>query len=450
MTQSITFKGVVVGLIMLILLIPQSMILNLIEERKDRSVDAIERINEKWSKSQVVYGPILSIPYITQRVEVETIETGNNKKEKREKIIQENQILNITPDQLNIGTKLSPEGKHYGIYKTILYKSDMSINGTFKNLKEKTDRNYDFQWDKAYISIGLSDLKGVNNQVKFQIENQKLDVEASGATGNYSEQQLIMFVPNLKDLIEKETVSFDCEMNLNGSNSLNFIPVGRNTNVTVAGAWKSPGFVGNFSPDSEINGDNFSAKWNVLHFNRNIPEMWINEYSSEAFYESYFGVNLVETVDHYQQNARSAKYALMFIALTFTVFFFVEILTKKRIHPIQYFLVGIALIIFYSLLLSISEQINFGIAYLSASIATIGLITAYAYSIFKNKVQTSILAGLLCILYTFLYVILQSEETSLLIGSVGLFIILGVIMFVSRKINFYKPEEHEDISENEI
>jgi inner membrane protein len=153
----------------------------------------------------------------------------------------------------------------------------------------------------------------------------------------------------------------------------------------------------------------------------------------------------VETVDHYQQNMRSAKYAIMFIALTFVVFFFVEILTKKKIHPIQYLLVGIALILFYSLLLSISEQLNFAVAYLIASIATIGLITLYTHSIFKNEAQTGILTFVLCLLYIFLYVILQLEDVALLIGSIGLFIILAIIMYFSRKINWYKQEEFPDV-----
>ena len=166
--------------------------------------------------------------------------------------------------------------------------------------------------------------------------------------------------------------------------------------------------------------------------------MWTDG-QTYSFEDSSFGVNLVDPVNHYQQNMRSAKYAIMFIALTFVVFFFVEILTGKRIHPIQYLLVGLALILFYSLLLSISEQINFGIAYLIASIATIGLITAYTYSIFRNRIQTGALTGMLCLLYIFLYVVLQLEDVALLIGSIGLFVILGTIMYFSRKINWYKP-----------
>jgi inner membrane protein len=417
------------------------MILNLIDERKDRSIETIEIINDKWSNPQTLCGPVLSIPYLKKKTETEVVETKDNKKETREKIIYESHTLHITPEQLNINTQLFPEEKHYGIYKTILYKSDININGSFKRFSEEDTASYNFQWDKAYLTLGLSDLKGVNNQVDFKLANQTLDVEAGGSYHS-NEKQLIMAVPNLKELYEKNTLSFQCNINLkgSGSGSISFIPIGKNTQVEVEGAWKTPSFIGNFSPDSQID-DNFTAKWNILHFNRNIPEAWIDEYSYDSFHDSYFGVNLINAVDHYQQNTRSAKYAIMFIALTFVVFFFVEILTKKRIHPLQYLLVGIALILFYSLLLSISEQINFAIAYLIASVATIGLISAYAHSIFKSKMQTGILTTLLCGLYTFLYVILQQEDGALLIGSIGLFVILGVIMYVSRKINFYKQDD---------
>jgi len=446
-TQSLTFKGIIAVALILFLMIPQNMILNLIRERQDRSLEAIERINDKWSDTQTICGPILSIPYQKKIVETEMIETKDKKKEKYERISYERHILNITPEQLKLKAELFPEEKHYGIYKTILYRSNIIIEGDFKNLLTEKEQNIEYELDKAYISIGLSDLKGVSNQVEFNFAGQKLDVEAGGNKNAYSEKQLICGISGLGKLYnEGNPLSFRCDLSLNGSGSLNFIPVGKTTQVNVSGAWNSPGFIGNFSPEYTIENGIFAAEWNVLHFNRNIPETWI-DYTNSSFYDNYFGVNLVDPVDHYQQNTRSAKYAIMFIALTFVVFFFVEILTKKRIHPIQYLLVGIALILFYSLLLSISEQVSFGIAYLIASVATIGLITAYTHSIFKNTKQTGILTALLCLLYTFLYVVLQLEDVALLIGSIGLFIILGVIMYVSRKINWYKQEEEQLISD---
>jgi len=429
-SQSITLKAFIIGVLSLLLLIPGIMIQELIRERQHRSIETIEKINAKWSHAQTICAPVLTIPYTTSYMNT------------NEKIVYEHHILNITPENLNIETELFPEERHYGIYKTILYKSDISITGEFEKVNFQKIEHSTIHWDKAYIRLGFSDLRGVTNNINFTFNNKSYMAEA-GAVGEwYMGKELIVNLDDAASLNADAPIKFNCKLNLNGSSSINFIPIGKTTKVHIAGAWKDPGFIGNFSPEHNLSENGFDATWSVLRFNRSIPEMWIDN-NIDSFHDSSFGVSLVNTVDHYQQNMRSAKYALMFIALTFVVFFFVELLTKKQIHPIQYLLVGIALILFYSLLLSISEQINFGAAYLIASIATIGLITVYAQSIFKNKTQTGILTFTLCMLYIFLYVVLQLEDIALLIGSVGLFIILGVIMYFSRKISWYKSEEEQ-------
>ena len=426
--QSITFKALVIGFLTIILLIPGIMIQDLIRERQDRSVETIEKINAKWSNAQTICGPVLTIPYTTTQVD------ANNKT-----VLQEHTI-SITPENLNIDTQLFPEERYYGIYKTILYKSEIDLSGNFDKINYQKTDNSTIHWDQAYLTIGVSDLRGITENISFTLDNKQYPVEAAGNYDRLMGKILVVSLNNADTLLTGQPLHFNCKIKLNGSSNINFIPIGKTTKVHVTGNWKSPGFIGNFSPEHTITENGFDANWSVLRFNRSIPETWIDN-QVETFEDASFGVNLIDPVNHYQQNMRSAKYAFMFIALTFVVFFFVEILTKKRIHPIQYLLVGIALILFYSLLLSISEQINFGIAYLVASIATIGLITAYTHSIFKNKMQTGGLAAMLCMLYIFLYVVLQLEDIALLIGSVGLFIILGIIMFFSRKINWYKQEE---------
>lgn len=428
LSQSITLKALIVGVLILLLLIPSVMIQNLIWERKDRSKETIDKINDKWSHAQILCAPILSIPYTTSH-------TNAN-----EKIVYEHHVLNITPELLNIDTKLYPEERHYGIYKTILYKSDIVMNGQFDAVNRKDIPNSTLHWDKAYIRLGITDLRGVTNNIDFVFNGKEYTAAAGTSNDWFIGKELIVNLDDTKSLNSEETLAFNCTINLNGSSSINFIPIGKTTKVHLSGAWKDPGYIGNFSPDHTISEDGFDANWSVLRFNRSIPESWIDS-SVEAFSDTSFGVNLVNTVDHYQQNMRSAKYAIMFIALTFVVFFFVEVLTKKKIHPIQYLLVGLALILFYSLLLSISEQITFAWAYCIASIATIGLITLYTKSIFQSWKQTGILTFTLCLLYIFLYVVLQLEDVALLIGSIGLFIILGVIMYCSRKISWYKQEE---------
>lgn len=426
--QSITFKALVIGFLIIILLIPGIMIQDLIRERQDRSVETIEKINAKWSNAQTICGPVLTIPYTTTHVDV------NNK------TVFQQHTISITPENLNIDTQLFPEERYYGIYKTILYKSEIDLSGNFDKINYQKTDNSTIHWDQAYLTIGVSDLRGITENISFTLDNKQYPVEAAGNYDRLMGKILVVSLNNADTLLTGQPLNFNCKIKLNGSSNINFIPIGKTSKVHVAGTWKSPGFIGNFSPEHTITENGFDANWSVLRFNRSIPETWIDN-QVETFEDASFGVNLIDPVNHYQQNMRSAKYAFMFIALTFVVFFFVEILTKKRIHPIQYLLVGIALILFYSLLLSISEQINFGIAYLIASIATIGLITAYTHSIFKNKMQTGGLAAMLCMLYIFLYVVLQLEDIALLIGSVGLFIILGIIMFFSRKINWYKQEE---------
>lgn len=426
--QSITFKALVIGFLTIILLIPGIMIQDLIRERQDRSVETIEKINAKWSNAQTICGPVLTIPYTTTHVDV------NNK------TVFQQHTISITPENLNIDTQLFPEERYYGIYKTILYKSEIDLSGNFDKINYQKTDNSTIHWEQAYLTIGVSDLRGITENISFTLDNKQYPVKAAGNYDRLMGKILVVSLNNADTLLTGQPLNFNCKIKLNGSSNINFIPIGKTSKVHVAGTWKSPGFIGNFSPEHTITENGFDANWSVLRFNRSIPETWIDN-QVETFEDASFGVNLINPVNHYQQNMRSAKYAIMFIALTFVVFFFVEILTKKRIHPIQYLLVGIALILFYSLLLSISEQINFGIAYLVASIATIGLITVYTHSIFKNKMQTGGLAAMLCMLYIFLYVVLQLEDIALLIGSVGLFIILGIIMFFSRKINWYKQEE---------
>jgi inner membrane protein len=422
LSQSLTLKAFIIAALIMLSLIPNAMIMVLIHERENRSMETVRKINEKWSLDQTIAGPILSIPYISYS------------SDEQKKTVQKNE-LHIAPENVKMQVRLLPEKRHYGIYKTILYKSEIRITGNFAPVKNFPE-NADF--DKAILAIGISDLRGVTNRLSFKVNNEEYVTEAgSGSIMNM--KKLIAQLKGSNGKFSETPIAFECVLNLNGSCSINFIPVGSTTQVEVEGDWKAPGFIGNFSPDYTLTDTGFKALWNVLSFNRSIPESW-TEKDFVDFSDASFGVNLVDTVNHYQQNMRSAKYSIMFVALTFVVFFFVEVLSKKRIHPIQYLLVGFALILFYSLLLSLSEQIGFGLAYLIATFSTIALIVSYSYSIFKSKTETIILTLILGLLYSFLYVVLQLEDIALLIGSIGLFVILGIIMFLSRKIKWYKTE----------
>jgi inner membrane protein len=432
--KTITFKGIAIVALTLLLLIPGALIQNLISERQARSHETIRKINEKWAGQQLLTAPLLCVPYTTP--EIDELKRPYYKRH----------TLYITPKELKINAALTPEERHYGIFKAILYKSDIRFEGYFAGLDGFKINDSGFVLDNAQIAVGVTDLKGVTQTPDFNIGGKSIETSVGNLMHLSSMGKTLL--ANLKGLGLTDSLHFSCTMRLNGSGSISFVPIGRNTSVTVDGKWPSPSFIGGFSPESTVDKERFSAAWDILSFNREIPEKW-SDNNFTSLDESSFGVNLIETVDSYQQNMRSAKYALMFIALTFIAFFFVEVFTKKTIMVFQYALVGIALILFYSLLLSLSEQIGFGWAYLSASAATIFLTTFYFYSLIRQKLPTFILFGIMTMLYAFLYIILQLEDFALLFGSVFLFAALGAIMFVSNKIKVDKQPPAE-VADSEV
>ena len=458
-----TVKFAAVGILVLLLLIPTYMIQGLISERQSQSQNVINEISSKWGYDQTIAGPIINIPY------KDVVASQNDKGQ----TIYTNTIstMHFLPEQLDIKGDVKTELKHRSIYDAVVYSTELNIKGRFNKIAiEKLGiAAENVLWEKAYVSINIPDLRGINKRVILNWNGDTLEMNpgiddndilvSSGnkytAYDNY-DRSAVETVPvknsgngssglsakvNVKDAA---SIDFSMTLDLNGSSSLYFIPIGKETNVTLSSAYKTPSFDGAFITDSNVvNDKGFKANWKVLNLNRNFPQEWTN--SAYNINEAAFGVNLLIPVDHYQKSMRSAKYAIMFILLTFLVFLFTEILNGFKIHPVQYLLVGLALIIFYTLLLSISEQLGFTIAYLLSSAAIIVLISLYSKTIFKENRLMALLAGILIILYGFLFVILRSEDYALLIGSVGLFIVLCVIMYLSRKIKWYGDDVNEQL-----
>jgi inner membrane protein len=460
-----TIKFAAVGILVLLLLIPTSMIEGLIGERQSQSHRVISEISSKWGFDQTIAGPIINIPY------KELVASQNDKGQ----TVYTNTIstMHFLPNQLDITGNVKTAIKHRSIYDAVVYTTELHFKGNFDKIAiEKlgiTPENV--LWNKAYVSIHIPDLRGINKRVVMNWNKDTLEMNPGIDNNDILITSLNKFnspdyarnaeipatVPYQNnavngssglstkvDVKESGKINFEMTLDLNGSSSLYFIPIGKETNVSLKSTYKTPSFDGAFITDTNvINNNGFDAKWKVLNLNRNFPQEWTN--SSYNIGESAFGVNLLIPVDHYQKSMRSAKYAIMFIMLTFLVFLFTELLNGFKIHPVQYLLVGLALIIFYTLLLSISEQLGFTIAYLISSVAVIILISLYSRTIFKENRLMALLAGILIILYGFLFVILRSEDYALLIGSIGLFIVLCVIMYLSRKIKWYNEESDNQL-----
>jgi len=441
--NSITIRLLSTGFLVLILLIPTSMIESLIREREYRRGDVIREVSDKWGGSQTITGPILTVPY---HVYTKYFDSD----EKREKINKTKAYAHFLPEKLSIDGNISPEVRKRSIYKVILYNTNINLKGNFKipDFKKLSINDKNVIWNDAFVSVGIPDMKGIRDNIDLKWNDniyafnpgiETNDVIASGISVKVAIQST-----KEDDLIDQKTVinstktdyNFSFDLNLNGSSFLNFIPIGRETNVNLISDWPHPSFSGASLPENRnITADGFTAHWKELHLNRNYPQQWLG--NSHNINSSSFGVDLLLAVDEYQKSTRSAKYAIMLISFTFLVFFFIEIRNKKRIHPIQFILVGLALTIFYVLLLSLSEHIHFNYAYLIASAAIIVLIGTYSITIFKNGKLTALMAGILFLLYGFIFTILQLEDYALLMGSIGLFIVLAIIMYLSRKIDWY-------------
>ena len=423
MKYSISARLIIIGFLVMLLLIPSFMIRSLIRERQDRRNDAISEVSEKWGQTQTITGPILSIPY-TKYFTTEDNETSTK-----------TMYTHILPDFLEIDGTIHPEVRNRGIYEVVLYNSELHFNGKvlIPDLGDLKIPTKDIIWKNAFISVGITDMKGIEELITFEIDDNDYLANSGIETNDVIISGVSKIINNIKPNHDFE---FSFNLNINGSNGLTLTPVGKETNVTISSDWISPSFIGHFIPtDHEINENGFTANWKVLHSNRNFPQKWVG--SKHKIEEFSFGVDLLMPVDEYQKNMRTAKYAFMFISLTFLSFFMIELLNKKIIHPIQYLLIGFSLLVFYSLLLSISEHISFKYAYLISSIATIALISTYTISFLKSRLQTSIIFSILVLLYVYLFIVIQLQDFALLIGSIGLFVILSLVMFLTRKIDWF-------------
>jgi inner membrane protein len=395
------------------------MIQSLITERHQYRLDAISEISNSWAGAQIVAGPIISVKKKKER------------KDKNGKIHYGTENSHYLPEKLEINTDVQPEIRYKGIYELVLYKSKIKMKGHI-NLSKLRERFPADDYDEIYISFNVSDLRGIQKDVKLKLNRTDYNL-IPGIKNKIFRNGFYAHIQLDKDTLQH----FEIDIDLNGMENLEFIPLGKYSEVSINSPWNNPGFFGAFLPESrEINKDGFNAKWIVNYFNRTYPQEWNNK-NYEVF-SSAFGVKLLIPVDEYQKTMRMSKYSLMIIVLTFLSFFLVEVFSKKIIHPIQYLLVGLALIIFYSILLAISEYVVFQYSYLISSLMTILLIGFYVKSIYRSKQIASMIAGMLAMFYGFMYVILQLQDYSLLLGNIALFIILAAIMFLTRKINWFE------------
>lgn len=424
-STSKTWKAFTIGALILFLLIPVWMIRDVIHERRQIQQEAIEEVSDKWSTAQTVTGP-----YLVIRAAIPAIKNGQIEGYADKYIV-------LLPDELSVDGQVYTETRRRGIYQINVYTSELTLSGTFssRELKKYASVSQYLDFQQAACYLGVTDLRGISEQIGFRwndtayvfepgIENGGLDNTGVCATLDIG-------------AVKTDTVPFEIKLRLKGSQSLFFTPVGKTTKITLQADWNTPSFAGGYLPEAhQVNENGFTARWQILHLNRNYPQAFSQDESPFDVRKSAFGVNLRMPVETYQQAMRTAKYAVLIIALAFIVIFFVEIRNKKPLHVFQYFLVGMALCIFYTLLLALSEQVGFNEAYLIASALTVALVVFYLSGVLKRKQPALVIGGLLTMLYVYIYILIQLETLALLAGSLGLFIVLALVMYFSRKIDW--------------
>lgn len=436
--NSSTLKLLGIGFILLLLLIPIEMVRDIINERQYFQTDVQNEITATWGHAQTIEGPILTVPYEVTSF----IRTTDNKTEE----IKTKNFAHFLPETLDYSGVLDIDTLHRGIYSVNVYTAKMKIAGTFleQTVEEWQDENVEILWDKCQISIGIPDQRGVQEEL-FLNWNDKKVAFTSGIKYHGLIKEGVSAPIDLSDSTSRNA-AFNLDLELRGSGRFGLSPLGKVSTAKISSTWKDPKYYGEFPPDyrNDPNESGFEATWKILHLNRSIPQSFTDvNFTTDQF---IYGVEIFEEVGEYRKTERSAKYAVLFIALTFVTFFFIQIIRKVQLHALQFIIVGLALCLFYVLLLSLSEYIGFNWAYLVAASAVVLQITWYVRHIFESTRLSLIVFFILSLLYFFIFTLVQLANYSLLMGSIGLFLVMGVLMYMSRKLDWSRRKT--DTSQN--
>ena len=396
------------------------MIQALIAERQINRNVSIKEISKSWAGPQTIAGPILTTITHDEKINKE----GNKVETKKRNF--------YLPENLSVEAKVISEKRYRGIYSAIVYKTDLKIKGNFSNQNIKEILS-DPSFKESYLSFNVNDPRGIQQNVVVKWNSISQNIIPGLKDKNIFTNGFHSDITIDKD---KPDSVFEINLTLSGVDELNFVPTGKNTQVKISSSWSNPSFTGSFLPSQrEISEKGFNATWSVNHFNRQFPQEWSQ--STYDIFKDKFGVKFYIPADEYQQTMRSSKYGLLLIIFTFVSFFLVEVFSGKAIHPIQYLLIGLALIIFYSMLLAISEYLLFQYSYLISGVLVICLISLYTKSVYKDRTIVMSISAMLILFYGFVYVLLQMEDYSLLLGNFALFLILAATMFFTRKVNWF-------------
>jgi len=432
----------IAGLILL-LHIPLILTNGVLAERKGYQQQAVAEISSLWGRDQVVTGPVLAVPYAykTQVIRPKVVAGKAVQVEETELTAATAYFL---PETLTVHGSVETEVRHRGIYDAVVYGTKLKLSGSlladFAAAGIDADR---IDWDRACVLFGVADLRGVRSVSPLQISGGKAAVfeSADGAEGAF-----LPLAARIEGAVPGARLEFAFEAALQGSERLQIAPVGKLTAVALESAWPDPSFCGAYLPvNRSIGATGFKAQWEISHFSRGFAQSWTGRLMKPAeiaqkIGAASFGVTFAQPVDGYRMAERAEKYGLLFFVLVFAVFFLFEMTAALRIHPLQYALVGAGLCLFFLGFLALSEFLAMGFAYGVAAAACTALVSLYAWSFLHTGRRTLVILGGLTVTYGYLYFVLRSQDFALLAGTAALFVALALVMYCTRRINWYAPE----------
>jgi inner membrane protein len=455
MFRSLFGKLAVIAGLMLLLLVPLEMVSGLVGERREQNAMVQTNIQESTSGPQRITGPVLVIPYRVHHVTKEKVkvpeevmvvvqEDGQTREKPMIKVVWKevtkesysDHTVAVLPETLRIEGKAATTTLYRGIYEALTFAADTRLSGTFQLDVVALTRDPNATFGEPYVAVGVGDVRGIRNAPVLQWQGRDIAVEPGNAYASLGEG---VHAPLAGlDLKAKGNYTFSLTLKLLGTASLHFTPLGKDTRVTLGADWPHPSFTGRFLPaQRQVRDDGFRAEWQTSWFATNMDREF-GQRDLASVHAQDFGVAFIQPVDTYLQAERVTKYAVLFVLLTFTVFFLFEVLKHLRIHPMQYLLVGAALAMFYLLVIALSEHIEFAVAYASASAACVCLIGFYLAHVLQHWRRGFGVGALLGVLYATLFGLVQSEDNALLLGALLLFAMLAGLMVLTRRLDWYR------------
>lgn len=402
-----------IGVLALLMLIPLALLMPVVSERSALRDVAVEEIHRDWGRAQTIVGPVLVIP------------TDNGG------------FAYAFPDELQVDGALAPEQRSRGIYASVVYAAKLTVGGTFHRptAGELGVAPEKLRWDQAHIAIGISDLRGTGTEVTLQWGAAKHAMLPGAYLDRYSSGLHVRVAVPVQG-----SIAFSLDVPLHGSEKILFAPLGIRNAISVRSAWPNPSFTGAFLPATrEVTASGFSSTWSVSYYGRDFGQYGAAALPP-ALDSSLFGVELLPGIDSYRSVDRAVRYGILFVVLALMSFFLFEVITRTRIHPFQYAMVGVALAVFFLLLLALSELVSFVAAYSAAAAGTIGLVTMYMLPVLRTGRRTFVASALLGASFGVLYVVLQAEDYALLAGALVVFVALAITMRLTRALDWYAED----------